>query len=170
MTLGEKLTAARQARGMTQAQAAGEAITRNMLSQLEHDQAEPSLKTLRYLAARLEAPISWLLEDSDGASALEQARQCYRSGDYAACVRLLEALQTPVTEEGQLLGCRAALAAAWAALERGDTAAAETMAALAERWAAGALYLGPETGASLCELRLRLALEQGQAVQLHSTL
>lgn len=162
MTLGEKLTAARQARGMTQAQAAGEAITRNMLSQLEHDQAEPSLKTLRYLAARLEVPISWLLEDSDGASVLEQARQCYRSGDYAACVRLLEAQRTPLTEEGQLLGCRAALAAAWAALDRGDAAETETMAALAERWAAGALYLGPETGAALCELRLRLALEQGQ--------
>ena len=39
MTLGEKLAAARQAKGLTQAQAAGDVITRNMLSLLEHDQA-----------------------------------------------------------------------------------------------------------------------------------
>lgn len=162
MTLGEKLTAARQARGLTQTQAAGEAITRNMLSLLEHDQAEPSLKTLRYLAARLEVPLGWLLEDGDGASALEQARQRWRAGEFAACARLLEAQRTPLPEEGQLLGCRAALAAGWAALNRGDAAEAASMAALAERWAADALYLGPETDAVLCELRLRLALEQGQ--------
>lgn len=162
MTLGEKLTAARQARGLTQTQAAGEAITRNMLSLLEHDQAEPSLKTLRYLAARLEVPLGWLLEDGDGAPALEQARQRWRAGEFAACARLLEAQRTPLPEEAQLLGCRAALAAAWAALNRGDAAEAASMAALAERWAADALYLGPETDAVLCELRLRLALEQGQ--------
>lgn len=162
MTLGEKLTAARQARGLTQTQAAGEAITRNMLSLLEHDQAEPSLKTLRYLAERLEVPLGWLLEDGDGASALEQARQRWRAGEFAACARLLEAQRTPLPEEGQLLGCRAALAAGWAALNRGDAAEAASMAALAERWAADALYLGPETDAVLCELRLRLALEQGQ--------
>lgn len=162
MTLGEKLTAARQARGLTQTQAAGEAITRNMLSLLEHDQAEPSLKTLRYLAARLEVPLGWLLEDGDGASALEQARQRWRAGEFAACARLLEAQRTPLPEEAQLLGCRAALAAAWAALDAGDLAEAEAMAALAARWAASGLSPGQETGAALCELRLRLTLEQGQ--------
>lgn len=164
MTLGEKLTAARQARGLTQAQAAGEAITRNMLSLLEHDQAEPSLKTLRYLAARLEVPLGWLLEDGDGVSALEQARQRWRAGEFAACARLLEAQRTPLPEEAQLLGCRAALAAAWAALDAGDLAEAEAMAALAARWAASGLSPGQETDAALCELRLRLALEQGQGI------
>lgn len=164
MTLGEKLTAARQAKGLTQAQTAGEAITRNMLSQLEHDLAEPSLKTLRYLAARLEVPVGWLLEDDAGADPEEQARQCYQRGEFLPCVHSLEAQKTPLTEEGLLLGCRSALAAAWAALDRGEMEEAEALAARAEGWARGALYAGPQEAISLAELRLRLALEREQGM------
>ena len=54
MTLGQTLKQARLARGMTQAQVVGERITRNMLSQIENDQASPSVGTLEYLAAVLE--------------------------------------------------------------------------------------------------------------------
>ena len=53
MTLGEKLRRTRQERGLTQKQLAGERITRNMLSQIENDLAQPSMRTLEYLADAL---------------------------------------------------------------------------------------------------------------------
>ena len=110
MTLGEKLAAARQAKGLTQAQAAGDVITRNMLSLLEHDQAEPSLSTLRHLARTLEVPLSWLLDG--GGEALEAARTAFLAGDWKRCLDVLAAETAPLTEEGQLLRLRAALGAA----------------------------------------------------------
>ena len=61
MSLGERLRQARLEKGLSQTQVAGETITRNMLSQLEHDQASPSVRTLEYLAAVLGVRVSWLL-------------------------------------------------------------------------------------------------------------
>ena len=132
MTLGEKLAAARQAKGLTQAQAAGDVITRNMLSLLEHDQAEPSLSTLRHLARTLEVPLSWLLDG--GGEALETARTAFLAGDWPRCLDILAAETAPLTEEGQLLRLRAALRAAREALERGDPEAGAPLLDQAEGW------------------------------------
>ncbi len=63
MTFGEKLRAARIFRGLTQAALCGDTITRNMLSQLEGDRANPSLSTLKYLAARLELPPGYFIDE-----------------------------------------------------------------------------------------------------------
>ena len=65
MALGEKLLQARQEAGLSQRQLCGEMITRNMLSQIEHGTARPSMDTLRYLAARLGKPMSYFLEEED---------------------------------------------------------------------------------------------------------
>lgn len=65
MTLGEKLLQARQEAGLSQRQLCGEMITRNMLSQIEHGTARPSMDTLRYLASRLGKPVSYFLEEED---------------------------------------------------------------------------------------------------------
>ena len=51
MTLGQKVRQARIRAGLTQEQAAGGRITRNMLSLIENDLSAPSMKTLEYLAA-----------------------------------------------------------------------------------------------------------------------
>ena len=61
MTLGEKLRRTRQERGLTQKQLAGERITRNMLSQIENDLAQPSMRTLEYLADALGVEPGWLM-------------------------------------------------------------------------------------------------------------
>ena len=53
MTLGQKVRQARIRAGLTQEQAAGGRITRNMLSLIENDLSAPSMKTLEYLAAAL---------------------------------------------------------------------------------------------------------------------
>ncbi|MBQ7341271.1 MAG: helix-turn-helix domain-containing protein [Oscillospiraceae bacterium] len=63
MELGEKLRQARLEKGLSQKALCGDIITRNMLSQIENGSANPSMETLRLLAARLELPLSWFLED-----------------------------------------------------------------------------------------------------------
>ena len=61
MTLGERVRQTRLARGMTQKALAGTQITRNQLSLVENDQAQPSLRTLEYLAEQLGVEPGWLL-------------------------------------------------------------------------------------------------------------
>ena len=46
MTLGQKLRQTRLSKGLSQSQVAGGCVTRNMLSQIENDQASPSMRTL----------------------------------------------------------------------------------------------------------------------------
>ena len=64
MELGEKLRQARMEAGLSQRQLCGEEITRNMLSLIENGAAKPSMKTLQYLAARLEKSVSYFLEET----------------------------------------------------------------------------------------------------------
>ena len=76
MTLGQKIRAARQERGMTQKELVGHYITRNMLSKIENDSATPSVRTLEYLAqappelsarAARERLMAWLSQPQEGA-------------------------------------------------------------------------------------------------------
>lgn len=62
-SLGKKLKQARKELKLTQKKLAGDFITRNMLSQIENGQANPSIKTIEYLARKLNKPISYFLDD-----------------------------------------------------------------------------------------------------------
>ncbi len=102
MTLGQKIRAKRLERGLTQAQTAGERITRNMLSQIENDLAVPSMRTLEYLAAVLGVQVSWLVsEDEAGGTAdrISRARSMLRVGEYAKCLELLQAHEDEADDE-----------------------------------------------------------------------
>lgn len=85
MTMGQRILAARLAAGLSQRELAGEEITRNMLSSLEHDAANPSVATLRYLSMRLNRPISYFLGE-DGPT---EAVSAFEAGDYRRCLELL---------------------------------------------------------------------------------
>lgn len=78
MELGEKLRTARQEKGLSQRQLCGDTITRNMLSQIENGSAKPSMSTLQILAARLEKPVAYFLDDqavtSPNEAVMAQAR------------------------------------------------------------------------------------------------
>lgn len=63
MTLGQKVRELRLSKQLTQKELAGDFITRNMLSQIENDGAMPSMKTMEYLAGRLEKPIGYFLDE-----------------------------------------------------------------------------------------------------------
>ncbi len=99
MTLGEKLLQARLDAGMSQRQLCGEEITRNMLSQIEHGTARPSMGTLQYLAARLGKPVSYFLEEnavvSPNQAVMAAARAHYDSGSFSAALEALEAYRSP---------------------------------------------------------------------------
>ena len=64
MDLGAKLLNARLEAGLSQRALCGDQITRNMLSQIENGTASPSMKTLRYLAQRLDKPLSYFLDEN----------------------------------------------------------------------------------------------------------
>ena len=85
MELGEKLLRARQEAGLSQRQLCGDVITRNMLSQIEHGTARPSMDTLRYLSGRLGKPMSFFLEEdvvtSSNLPLMQQARAAWKAGD-----------------------------------------------------------------------------------------
>ena len=125
MSIGTRIYEARLERGMSQRELAGETITRNMLSLLEHDQANPSLETLRYLAGRLGKKISYFLEEDSlelpGLESMTQARKAYEDGDYFRCLELLEQMEGEevLGRERELLWAEATLAGAEQALAQG---------------------------------------------------
>ena len=87
MTMGQRILQARLEAGLSQRELAGEEITRNMLSSLEHDAANPSVATLRYLSDRLGKPVSWFFGE-DGPS---EGIAAFEAGDYRRC----RAVMTP---------------------------------------------------------------------------
>lgn len=68
ITLGQKFKQARLEKGMTQQDVVGDYISRNMLSKIENDVANPSIKTIEYLAEKLNKPLSYFLENLVGKS------------------------------------------------------------------------------------------------------
>lgn len=99
MTLGEKILQARQEAGLSQRQLCGETITRNMLSQIEHGTARPSMDTLQYLAARLGKSVSFFLDEEDTVlpnwPLIRRARLCYAREDGAGVLDALKKYAGP---------------------------------------------------------------------------
>lgn len=92
MTMGERLRQAREEAGLSQRQVCGDQITRNQLSQLEHDRVGPSVETLRYLARQLGKPVSYFLgEISPNLQILQEVRTTQDPEQAPQLWRLLEA-------------------------------------------------------------------------------
>lgn len=165
MTLGQKIKQARLERGMTQKQLVGELITRNMLSKIENDSATPSVRTLEYLAARLDLHPGYFLADaghSDGSSpdGLDEMRKAYREGRFADCIALLDGdIGRATTDEGYLLYTRASLAAAHAALSAGDLNAAREYAESADYYNKEGIYYSAAVDAEMSLILAECALE-----------
>ncbi|ARX65669.1 MULTISPECIES: helix-turn-helix domain-containing protein [Bacillus] len=65
-TLGEKIKTLRKEKKLTQTELVGSELTKSMLSQIENGKATPSMKTLQYIAEKLECEMSFLLEEDEG--------------------------------------------------------------------------------------------------------
>ncbi len=94
MKLGEKIRLARLNAGMTQAELAGDFITRNMLSQIENGLAMPSLQTALYIADKLGIDIGLLFSERDNKSVyfltrkLPELKKKFRNYEYDKCIDL----------------------------------------------------------------------------------
>ena len=126
MDLGEKLRLARQEAGFSQRQLCEGIVTRNMLSLIEHGTAKPSMDTLRMLAARLEKPVSWFLEEdivvSPNQVLMDRVGKLWEAGERESVWVQLKAfrLPDPVLEwQWRYLSFLAGLGAAEKALAEG---------------------------------------------------
>ncbi|MBC8060354.1 MAG: helix-turn-helix transcriptional regulator [Clostridiaceae bacterium] len=63
--VGGKIKEIRKELKMTQSQLAGEELTKSMLSQIENNLSNPSMKTLQYIANRLNKSIAYFLEEKN---------------------------------------------------------------------------------------------------------
>ena len=99
MSLGEKLRQARLDAGLSQRELCGGEITRNMLSCIENGTAQPSMRTLQFLAGRLGKPVSYFLEEQAVVSAnqavMASARQRYDVGQFEQAMATLEEYAAP---------------------------------------------------------------------------
>ena len=91
MKIGEKIKRLRTEKVMTQTELAGNVITRNMLSCIENGTAQPSLATLKHIAAKLNVPAGYLLADGDDEfiylklAEISNIKNAYTSGNYKIC-------------------------------------------------------------------------------------
>ncbi|MBE6718752.1 MAG: helix-turn-helix transcriptional regulator [Ruminococcaceae bacterium] len=94
MKLGEKIRLARLNAGMTQAELAGDFITRNMLSQIENGLAMPSLQTALYIADRLGVDAGILFSEGDNSGVyfltrtLPELKKTFAEKEYDKCIDL----------------------------------------------------------------------------------
>jgi len=93
-TLGDRVRKLRAERGLSLAKVAGGDFSRAFLNQVELNKARPSVRVLRVIADRLQAPVDYLLDGStpslDREIALEKARLELARGDFRRCLAAVE--------------------------------------------------------------------------------
>ena len=62
-TLGERVRAARHDAGLSQAQLAGDELTKGFISQIESGLVRPSIRSLQHIASRLGRPLDYFIAD-----------------------------------------------------------------------------------------------------------
>lgn len=93
---------------MTQAELAGNRITRNMLSLIEKGKAEPSLQTLMYLSEKLNVSAGYLLAEEEEtvvfrkAEKISEIRLAYARKSYRICLDLCQRLSAEGGEDDEL--------------------------------------------------------------------
>ena len=149
MELGQLLKQARLEAGLSQRQLCGEAITRNMLSQIENGSAHPSMETLRYLAGQLGKPVSFFLEEnapSPSQSCLTGGRNLWIAGQYADALQILKDYPSDGFSDGEagLLQVLCSLSLAEEAIREGRLPYALTLLQQAEVFGMQTPYYTPE--------------------------
>lgn len=157
--LGKRIKEARIAKKMTQSEVVGSFITRNMLSQIESGTANPSIKTLEYLAGVLGLPVMYLVNDEDEAAVLSIcgpenltllscAKNAYKGGDYKTAITklspFLEDEGSVLYDESAALLARSYLALAKTEADNGEMQLAITHATRANELADIGVYRSRE--------------------------
>lgn len=172
MELGEKILKARQEAGLSQRQVCGDVITRNMLSQIEHGTARPSMKTLQYLSGVFGKPVGYFLgetEESPNGEVMAHARESFLQGKYALVLQTLEDYREPdpvFDAEKGILGFLSCLLGAENAIKEGRGPVKDKFLNQSER------FSGPYVIAPLLEYRdvLRGGKKTGEVQNLDDAL
>lgn len=93
--IGSIIKEARLSKKMTQNEVVGDFITRNMLSLIENGTATPSIRTLEYLATKLQIPMSQFSFEKDESTANSsneidiwlQSKHNYTNKEYNICLQ-----------------------------------------------------------------------------------
>lgn len=130
--LGQKIRRLRSALQMTQAELAGDQITRNMLSQIENGSAQPSLQTVLYLAQRLNIPAGYFFAEEDDEfqyrkmQHIEAIKQAFAAGQWQKCMTLCQENLDGTDDELIFILCRCAYRLALQAFAEGRLCAAHS--------------------------------------------
>lgn len=130
--LGQKIRRLRTAQQMTQAELAGDQITRNMLSQIENGSAQPSLPTILYLAQRLNIPAGYFFAEEEDEFAYRKMlhigsiKAAYGAGEWQKCMELCQDNLDGSDDELNLILCRCAYQLALQAMAEARLCAAHT--------------------------------------------
>src|SRR5258708_521486 len=62
-TLGDRVRSARRDAGLSQAQLAGDELTKGFISQIESGLVRPSIRSLQHIASRLGRPLDYFIAD-----------------------------------------------------------------------------------------------------------
>ena len=160
MTLGQKLRQTRLSKGLSQSQVAGDCVTRNMLSQIENDQASPSMRTLEHLAQALGVSVGWLLSDEQTDAVMERMRRSralFRERKYEECLALFEQ-DAPGDDETLLLCSMAAEALAGQMLLDETISRAKELAGRALEWNRKSLYASAQVQTGALDVLARIAI------------
>lgn len=107
--IGERIKNIRLQKMMTQKELCGTVITRNMLSCIENGSANPSVKTLEYIAERLNVPAGLLISGEEGGFELKKLakidaiRRAFNDGAYSICADLCCELEDSDDEINMIL-------------------------------------------------------------------
>ncbi len=91
MNIGEKIRNLRTSKFITQAELAGDKITRNMLSLIESGNACPSVQTIIYIANKLGVPAGYLLAEENEEPQymkmlhIADIKRAFSAGDFRIC-------------------------------------------------------------------------------------
>lgn len=123
--IGDKIRKLRKQRKMTQAELAGDQITRNMLSFIETGAALPSLPTIWYLAERLDVPAGFLLAEGDDdriwrkMNEIADIKRLFKQGDPRICLAVCRSFGEDADDEICLIMAQCALQIASEELHQG---------------------------------------------------
>ena len=145
MNIGDKIRSARLDKHMTQADVAGDKITRNMLSAIESGKASPSLETLYHIANKLDLRISYLLSEDIDESVYKKShlmpeiKKAYVNGNYTYCISLIGQIRDADDELSYILAhCNFKLGVT--AAIKGSFLTAEKRFAMASECASKTIY------------------------------
>ena len=111
MTLGEKIKALRLSKNLTQEELAANKITRNMLSFIERDKANPSLDTLKFLAESLGVSLAFLFSEDDDMfffdkkAVINEIYLAYENKNYTVAIKMINELSETDDELEFILVC-----------------------------------------------------------------